>query len=192
MVYFCCWIRSCGDWSTSTQQTYYIATWNLPICLWMAIAIYLYVTLVWLGEKHNACWYRSVCMHACTYVLNDCSREDILYIYIYIYICVCVFCVCRGFDDDTPAMTEYVQTRWYRAPELLCESPHYGKPVDLWGVGKNCVCIFRDIFNGWWTSYLTDYMMQWPCDRVHICGATDTWSSIPRNRPPEPVGAHRK
>lgn len=41
----------------------------------------------------------------------------------------------RGFDEDTPNMTEYVQTRWYRAPELLCESPQYGKPVDLWGVG---------------------------------------------------------
>ena len=41
----------------------------------------------------------------------------------------------RGFDEDTPSMTEYVQTRWYRAPELLCESPIYGKPVDLWGVG---------------------------------------------------------
>lgn len=33
----------------------------------------------------------------------------------------------RGFDCENETMTEYVQTRWYRAPELLCESPHYGR-----------------------------------------------------------------
>ncbi len=33
----------------------------------------------------------------------------------------------RGFDEENDTMTEYVQTRWYRAPELLCESPHYGR-----------------------------------------------------------------
>jgi serine/threonine protein kinase len=49
----------------------------------------------------------------------------------------------RGFDDDNSAMTEYVQTRWYRAPELLCESPHYGKPVDLWGVGTTKINIIN-------------------------------------------------
>lgn len=55
---------------------------------------------------------------------------------------VCDFGLARGFDNEDPAkMTEYVQTRWYRAPELLCESPHYGKPVDLWGVG----CIFAEL-----------------------------------------------
>ena len=31
--------------------------------------------------------------------------------------------------------------RWYRAPELLCESPHYGKGVDIWSVG----CIFAEL-----------------------------------------------
>lgn len=33
----------------------------------------------------------------------------------------------RGFDSENETMTEYVQTRWYRAPELLCDSPHYGR-----------------------------------------------------------------
>jgi serine/threonine protein kinase len=31
--------------------------------------------------------------------------------------------------------------RWYRAPELLCESPHYGKGVDIWSIG----CIFAEL-----------------------------------------------
>ena len=32
-------------------------------------------------------------------------------------------------------------TRWYRAPELLCESETYGTAVDVWSVG----CIFAEI-----------------------------------------------
>eukprot|EP00953_Heterococcus_sp_UTEX-ZZ885_P022542 12473-Heterococcus_DN1.PRE.2 len=30
---------------------------------------------------------------------------------------------------------------WYRAPELLCDSPYYGKEVDVWSVG----CIFAEM-----------------------------------------------
>ena len=55
---------------------------------------------------------------------------------------ICDFGLARGFDNDgAEAMTEYVVTRWYRAPELLCECPSYGKPVDVWGVG----CIFAEL-----------------------------------------------
>eukprot|EP00946_MAST-07B_sp_MAST-7B-sp1_P003474 g3474.t1 len=34
-----------------------------------------------------------------------------------------------------------VVTRWYRAPELLMNAVHYGKPVDLWSVG----CILAEV-----------------------------------------------
>ncbi|PRP80686.1 mitogen-activated protein kinase [Planoprotostelium fungivorum] len=34
-----------------------------------------------------------------------------------------------------PPYTEYVSTRWYRAPELLLRSPTYNSPIDLWAVG---------------------------------------------------------
>lgn len=34
--------------------------------------------------------------------------------------------------------TDYVATRWYRAPELLVGDTQYGTPVDVWAVG--CVC----------------------------------------------------
>lgn len=37
----------------------------------------------------------------------------------------------------------YVVTRWYRAPELLCDSTHYGKTVDVWSVG----CIFAEMLS---------------------------------------------
>lgn len=32
--------------------------------------------------------------------------------------------------------TDYVATRWYRAPELLVGDTQYGTPVDVWAVGK--------------------------------------------------------
>lgn len=31
--------------------------------------------------------------------------------------------------------TDYVSTRWYRAPEVLLKSPNYSSPIDLWAVG---------------------------------------------------------
>jgi len=55
---------------------------------------------------------------------------------------ICDFGLARGFDvEGKDTLTEYVVTRWYRAPELLCESSHYGKGVDIWSVG----CIFAEL-----------------------------------------------
>ena len=34
-----------------------------------------------------------------------------------------------------PPYTEYVSTRWYRAPEVLLRSRDYGAPVDMWALG---------------------------------------------------------
>jgi len=46
-------------------------------------------------------------------------------------------------DDEfrTCPMTEYVCTRWYRAPEVLCSWIDYGKAIDIWSVG----CIFAEM-----------------------------------------------
>ena len=42
-------------------------------------------------------------------------------------------------SPDTEGMlTEYVVTRWYRAPELLCESANYDSKVDVWSMGCEC------------------------------------------------------
>uniref|UniRef100_A0A3Q1IQ11 Protein kinase domain-containing protein n=1 Tax=Anabas testudineus TaxID=64144 RepID=A0A3Q1IQ11_ANATE len=40
--------------------------------------------------------------------------------------------------------TDYVATRWYRAPELLVGDIKYGKPVDVWAVG----CLFLEMLTG--------------------------------------------
>jgi len=38
-------------------------------------------------------------------------------------------------------MTEYVCTRWYRAPEVLCSWIDYAKSIDIWSIG----CIFAEM-----------------------------------------------
>ncbi|XP_029027187.1 cyclin-dependent kinase-like 3 isoform X2 [Betta splendens] len=40
--------------------------------------------------------------------------------------------------------TDYVATRWYRAPELLVGDAQYGRPVDVWAVG----CLFLEMLTG--------------------------------------------
>uniref|UniRef100_UPI003AAE9088 cyclin-dependent kinase-like 2 n=1 Tax=Centroberyx gerrardi TaxID=166262 RepID=UPI003AAE9088 len=42
------------------------------------------------------------------------------------------------------AYTDYVATRWYRAPELLVGDTKYGKPVDVWAVG----CLLVEMLTG--------------------------------------------
>jgi serine/threonine protein kinase len=37
--------------------------------------------------------------------------------------------------EGAPVLTEYVATRWYRAPEILLGSTKYTKAVDIWSVG---------------------------------------------------------
>ncbi len=55
---------------------------------------------------------------------------------------VCDFGLARGVSSEMDGeLTEYVVTRWYRAPELLCDNQTYGKAVDVWSIG----CIFAEI-----------------------------------------------
>ncbi|CAM2107215.1 mitogen-activated protein kinase 15 isoform X2 [Caretta caretta] len=47
-------------------------------------------------------------------------------------------------DQGSPALTEYVATRWYRAPEILLSSHSYTKGVDMWSIG----CILGEMLLG--------------------------------------------
>lgn len=38
-------------------------------------------------------------------------------------------------DHESPTLTDYVATRWYRAPEMLLGSVHYGVGIDIWSLG---------------------------------------------------------
>jgi mitogen-activated protein kinase 1/3 len=50
------------------------------------------------------------------------------------------FGLARGFGDK---YTEYVVTRWYRAPEIMCSSRQYDEMVDVWSVG----CIMAEFWH---------------------------------------------
>jgi mitogen-activated protein kinase 15 len=46
--------------------------------------------------------------------------------------------------DSQPLLTDYVATRWYRAPEILLGSNKYTKGVDMWSLG----CILAELLLG--------------------------------------------
>ncbi len=55
---------------------------------------------------------------------------------------ICDYGLARGVSKATEKdLTSYVVTRWYRAPEILCEATTYGTAADVWGVG----CIFGEL-----------------------------------------------
>ncbi|KAG6600591.1 Mitogen-activated protein kinase 7, partial [Cucurbita argyrosperma subsp. sororia] len=54
---------------------------------------------------------------------------------------ICDFELARTSKGQDQVMTEYVVTRWYRAPELLLSCKSYGTSIDVWSVG----CIFAEI-----------------------------------------------
>ncbi|OCF60822.1 CMGC/MAPK protein kinase [Kwoniella mangroviensis CBS 10435] len=65
---------------------------------------------------------------------------------------ICDFGLARGFQpgavqtDQGRAgfMTEYVATRWYRAPEIMLSFANYTSSIDMWSVG----CILAELLGG--------------------------------------------
>lgn len=57
---------------------------------------------------------------------------------------ICDFGLARGgvgAQDKPSELTEYVVTRWYRAPEIMLNCLHYTAAIDVWAVG----CIFAEM-----------------------------------------------
>jgi len=55
---------------------------------------------------------------------------------------ICDFGLARGVEDEQAGnLTEYVVTRWYRAPEIMLACQEYTKAIDMWSVG----CIFAEL-----------------------------------------------
>lgn len=60
---------------------------------------------------------------------------------------VCDFGLARSAasqEDNSGFMTEYVATRWYRAPEIMLTFKEYTKAIDVWSVG----CILAEMLSG--------------------------------------------
>ncbi|XP_063969650.1 cyclin-dependent kinase-like 4 isoform X2 [Lytechinus pictus] len=57
---------------------------------------------------------------------------------------LCDFGFARTIAGPGEIYTDYVATRWYRAPELLVGDTKYGKAIDLWAVG----CLQAEMLTG--------------------------------------------
>ncbi|KAJ6597316.1 CMGC/MAPK protein kinase [Mycena sp. CBHHK59/15] len=63
---------------------------------------------------------------------------------------VCDFGLARSFKSSATGgeeggfMTEYVATRWYRAPDIMLSFKMYSKAIDIWAVG----CILAELLTG--------------------------------------------
>ncbi|GMF05632.1 unnamed protein product [Ambrosiozyma monospora] len=61
---------------------------------------------------------------------------------------ICDFGLARGYSSDSEKnqgfLTEYVATRWYRAPEIILCYQNYSKAIDIWSVG----CILAELLGG--------------------------------------------
>lgn len=55
---------------------------------------------------------------------------------------ICDLGLARGYVEEEEDKTEYVVTRWYRAPEVILNASEYSKAVDIWSVG----CIAAELF----------------------------------------------
>ena len=72
-----------------------------------------------------------------------------------------------------PPYTDYVSTRWYRAPEILLRSTSYSSPIDIWAVGciaAECYTL-RPLFPG---SSEIDQLFK-------ICGVLGTPTKVNNN-----------
>ncbi|XP_070544778.1 cyclin-dependent kinase-like 2 isoform X2 [Ptychodera flava] len=57
---------------------------------------------------------------------------------------ICDFGFARTLASPGEAYTDYVATRWYRAPELLVGDTKYGRAVDIWAIG----CLLAEMLSG--------------------------------------------
>ncbi|KAK5777373.1 cyclin-dependent kinase F-4-like [Gossypium arboreum] len=86
-------------------------------------------------------------MHQCGYFHRDLKPENLLVSRDIIKIAD--FGLAREISSHPP-YTEYVSTRWYRAPEILLQSYLYTSKVDMWAMGAIMAELFtlRPLFPG--------------------------------------------
>jgi len=88
--------------------------------------------------------YQCLCalqyMHRCGVIHRDLKPSNILINTETCDVTICDFGLSRG-DIETTEHTEYVVTRWYRAPEIMLGFRRYGFAIDVWSLG----CVFGEL-----------------------------------------------
>ena len=69
------------------------------------------------------------------------SRYALCAVLYFLTLCSARLTNVRNQNDN---LTDYIATRWYRAPEILLGSQRYSKAIDMWSVG----CILGELLGG--------------------------------------------
>ena len=125
--------------SLTTFEDVYICTEEMS----MDLAKLLQMRSVRLSEDQQQ-WimYQILCgikyLHSASVLHRDLKPANILINIEDCTVKICDFGLSRTEGDE---LTDYVVTRWYRAPEVLMNNRQYGPPVDVFAVG----CIFAEV-----------------------------------------------
>jgi len=83
-----------------------------------------------------------VYLHSCSVIHRDIKPSNLL-LNKNCELKICDFGLARGIDtgEEGDILTEYVVTRWYRAPEVILNASKYSKAIDIWSVG----CVMAEL-----------------------------------------------
>lgn len=101
-----------------------------------------------LSDEHVAFFmYQMLCamkyVHSANVIHRDLKPSNIL-VNANCELKICDFGLARGiFPEEELELTEYVVTRWYRAPEIMLGCMKYTREVDVWSMG----CIFAEMLS---------------------------------------------
>ena len=91
--------------------------------------------------------YQIVCgvkyLHSCNIMHRDLKPENILMILNNNLIKIADFGTAKEIPEfKNNSLTDYVCTRWYRAPECTLKSNNYNEKIDIWAIG----CIMAELY----------------------------------------------
>jgi serine/threonine protein kinase len=124
-------------------------------------------------------------IHSADIIHRDLKPENIL-IDSNCEIKLCDFGLARGYDvdDEISMSTNYVQTRWYRAPELIMNGSNITNKIDIWSAG----CIMAELLTG-----KVLFRGNSPFDQIHrIIKLLGTPKSLDRYGSPDSVSFFKK
>ncbi|KAF8636393.1 hypothetical protein AX17_003575 [Amanita inopinata Kibby_2008] len=100
------------------------------------VQYFLYQILRGMKYVHSACVIHRDLKPGNLLVNSDCELK------------ICDFGLSRGYasrpDENATHLTEYVATRWYRAPEIMLAFRGYNTAIDVWSIG----CILAELLLG--------------------------------------------